>query len=89
MLWSDESKFALFSDGPQWIRRPDGKRNDKNYMVPTVKHGGGTLMVWGSFIGGRVGPLHWIKGIMDAKMYAEILQEVMLLPWAVKNCQEG
>lgn len=49
VLWSDESKFNLFSsDGIRYVRRPSGSRNDKKYQVPTVKHGGGSIMVWGN-----------------------------------------
>jgi transposase len=51
VLWSDESKFNLFSsDGVRYVRRPVGKRYDVRYQVPTVKHGGGSLMVWGKSV---------------------------------------
>lgn len=48
VLWSDESKFNLFSsDGIRYVRRPKGQRYNPRYQVPTVKHGGGSIMVWG------------------------------------------
>lgn len=48
ILWSDESKFNLFSsDGIRYIRRPVGERFNRRYQVPTVKHGGGNVMIWG------------------------------------------
>ena len=48
VLWSDESKFNLFSsDGIRYVRRPPGQRNNPKYQVPTVKHGGGSVMIWG------------------------------------------
>ena len=47
VLWSDESKFNLFSsDGIRYVRRPPGKRYDVRYQVPTVKHSK-SVMVWG------------------------------------------
>lgn len=50
VLWSDESKFNLFStDGIRYVRRPIGKRNDPKYQIPTVKHGGGSVMIWGEY----------------------------------------
>lgn len=49
ILWSDESKFNMFStDGIRFVRRPVGKRNNLRYQIPTVKHGGGSVMIWGN-----------------------------------------
>lgn len=48
VLWSDESKFNLFSsDGIRYVRRPLGQRNNPKYQIPTFKHGGGSVMTWG------------------------------------------
>lgn len=79
IIWSDESKFSLFgSDGPAYVRRPIGTRFDPRYQLPTVKHGGGNVMVWGCFSAQGVGPLHRIDGIMNKEMYMSILEDVML-----------
>jgi len=70
IIWSDESKFNLLSsDGIQWVRRPTGTRHDPRYQTPTVKHGGGSVMVWGCFSACGVGPLVRIAGKMDSNMY--------------------
>ena len=75
VLWSDESKFNLFSsDGIQYIRRPKNVR----YMVPTVKHGGGNVMVWGCFSRDMIGPLIQVNGIMDGVSYVDIVARHML-----------
>ncbi|CAD6196310.1 unnamed protein product [Caenorhabditis auriculariae] len=75
----DESKFLLFgSDGIQWVRRPIGSRYHPKYQLPTVKHGGGSCMVWGAFSGSGIGPLHRVNGIMDKHVYKDILQNQML-----------
>ena len=79
VLWSDESKFCLFqSGGTRWVRRPIGTRFDPIYQTPTVKHGGGSVMVWGCFSGSGLGPLVRIEATMDAHVYASILQSHML-----------
>jgi hypothetical protein len=39
-----------------------------------VKHGGGSVMVWGCFGGNRVGDLIKIDGIMKKEHYLEILK---------------
>ena len=46
--------------------------------MPTVKHGGGSVMVWGSMSAQGIGDLHFIDGIMNAEMYSTIVQEKML-----------
>ena len=46
VLWSDESKYNLFSSNDiKYVRRPKNKREDPQYTVPTVKHRGGSVMV--------------------------------------------
>ena len=89
IVWSDESKFNLFgSDGIQWVRRPTGTRHDPRYQTPTVKHGGGSVMVWGCFSACGVGPLVRITGKMDSNMYADILTKHML-PFARSKMPAG
>lgn len=89
ILWSDESKFNLFgSDGKRYIRRPKNTRHNPRYQKPTVKHGGGSAMVWGCFHYGGVGPLVPINGIMDRHVYRDILQDQML-PFARRNMRRG
>ena len=85
VLFSDESKYCLFgSDGVQYIRRPINSRNWPKYQIPTMKHGGGNVMVWGCFGLSGVGPLHRIDGIMDSEMYKDILESKMI-PHARKS----
>ncbi len=47
-------------------------------MVPTVKHGGGSVLMWGCMSAAGVGELHFIDGIMHSQMYCSILKEKML-----------
>jgi hypothetical protein len=85
ILWSDESRFQLFrSDGLHYVRRPIGHRFTPRFLQPTVKHGGGSLMVWGCFHGGGLGPLVQIHGIMDRFYYRDILNDYMV-PYADDN----
>lgn len=88
VLWSDESKFNLFSDGALYIRRPINQRNNPRYTIPTVKHGGGNVMLWGCFLGGKIGPLCRVEGTMKKEEYVDIMQNTML-PWARVNCPVG
>lgn len=89
VLWSDESKFNLFgSDGKKYVRRPKNDRFNQRYQIPTVKHGGGSVMVWGAFHYGGVGPIHRIEGIMDKFVYRDILLNHML-PFARRKMPRG
>ena len=63
ILWSDETKVNLFgSDGVQHIRRRAGDEYADKNVLPTVKHGGGSLMVWGCMSSQGVGELHFLEG---------------------------
>lgn len=85
VAFSDESKFNLFgNDGRAYVRRPIAKRLHPKYVVPTVKHGGGNVMVWGVFTASCVGPLVLIQGRMNSVMYRDILQN-NLVPFAAEK----
>jgi hypothetical protein len=69
-LFSDETKYDLFkSDGIRWVRRPMNERFNEKYIAPTVKHGGGNVMLWGCYSHHGVGPLQFIDGNMDRFHY--------------------
>ena len=55
-------------------------------VTPTVKHGGGSVMNWGSFAGSRVGDLHRVTGTLNQKGYHSILQRHAILSGL---CQVG
>ncbi|KAJ8507400.1 hypothetical protein ONZ45_g10230 [Pleurotus djamor] len=77
--FSDESKFLLFkSDGRQYAWFTPGQALDDRYIKKNIKHGAGSLMVWGMITAKGMGRLHRIEGIMCGPDYVEILQKSML-----------
>uniref|UniRef100_A0A8R1IA08 Uncharacterized protein n=1 Tax=Caenorhabditis japonica TaxID=281687 RepID=A0A8R1IA08_CAEJA len=79
VLWSDESKYLIIgTDGVTLVQRPGDQRNDPKHQVPTVKHGGGNVMMWGCFHANGVGSLIRITGTMESYMYKNILEKEML-----------
>jgi len=79
VVFSDESKFNLFGlDGHQWCWRKQGEELDTQYVVKTVKHGRGNIMVWGCTTSSGLGRLVCINGNMNTKLYIEILQDDLL-----------
>ena len=79
VIWSDESKFKVFgSDGKQYYwKRPEESLNCFHIKL-TVKFGGGSVMIWGCFTSRGVGGFCKIDGIMNAKLYQQILHEDLL-----------
>jgi hypothetical protein len=48
ILWTDETNIQLFpNNGPLYVWRPSGKTYDDKYTMPTIKHGGGSIMILG------------------------------------------
>ena len=75
VLWTDESKFEIFGSHRRvYVRRRKGERMSAACVVPTVKHGGGSVMVWGCFAGDKVGDLFRVCGILNQNGYHSILQ---------------
>lgn len=75
VLWTDESKFELFgSHRRQYVRRKVNERFKPECILPTVKHGGGSVMVWGCFSHAGVGQLLQVEGILKKEQYHSILQ---------------
>ena len=62
----------------QHVWRYAGDEYANKNVVPTVKHGGGSVMVWGCMSSQGVGTLHFIEWIMNAQMYCNILAEKMI-----------
>lgn len=83
ILWTDESKIVLYGGKGSrlYVRRPQNTAFHPMFTTKTVKHGGSSIMVWASFSYSGVGPIHWIKTIMDQHIYVKILEDIML-PYA-------
>ncbi len=79
VLWSDEIKINLFgSDGVQHVWQHPGEEYQENCILPTIKHGGGSIMVRGCMSAAGTGELWFIEGNMDSNMYCDILKQNMM-----------
>ena len=59
VLWCDEAKIELFGDIDHcYVWRKKGEACKPKNTIPTVKHGGGSVMLWWCFAAGRTGALH-------------------------------
>jgi transposase len=77
--FSDESSFHL--DCAKGISRVIIRKNER-YLLKNVQgtrqQGGGKLMVWSHVSWEGIGPLIFIYGGIDARLYKEILQQTVL-----------
>jgi hypothetical protein len=72
ILWSDETKIELFGlNTKSHIWRKSG-------TLPTVKHGGGSIILRGCFSAAGTGRLVRIEAKMNGAKYREILDENLL-----------
>ena len=76
VIYSDESEFNLFgSDGRQIVCIKPNTEYDEKHIAPTVKYGGGSVIILGCISWYGVGKLVIINGIIDSNYYKRILVE--------------
>jgi hypothetical protein len=79
VIWGDESHYTMRrSDGRVWVWRMSGERYLPACVVPTVKFGGGGIIVWGCFLWNELGPLVILHGNLNAEGYKNILTRCVL-----------
>ena len=77
LLWTDETKIELI--GPNYrnhMWRTDGKAYSPKNTIPTVKFGGGNIMIWECFSAKDVAKISEINSKMNAQKYKQILQKI-------------
>ena len=88
VVFSDESRFQLFrNDGRPFVRRRPGEGYRDDCVRPTLKHGGGSVMVWGCMSEMGVGELRKVSGRLCAKDYVSLLRGA--LPTSIRSLGLG
>ncbi len=79
VLWSDQTKIHLLgSDGVKRVWRQPGEEYKDKCVLSTVKHDGGSIMVWGYMSAAGTAELQYIEGTMNANMYCDIMKQSMI-----------
>ncbi|CAK9829697.1 Transposable element Tc1 transposase [Anthophora retusa] len=90
VIFTDESKFELRSNKRrQLVWRKVGESFKPSLITPTVKHGGGAVLVWGCFSAAGVGNLQFIEGILTGEKYVHILQQNLTVSAEKMNIQDS
>ena len=69
VLWSDESRFYLVMAGFMFVVEWGRNILMIVWYIPTVKHGGGGIMVWGCMMTKGVGHLALVSGNLNSTGY--------------------
>jgi hypothetical protein len=79
VIWSDKTRINRFSsDGRSWCWARDGEGLQPRHVKETVKHGGGSVMIWGCMTVHGPGLMRRITGTMNQHVYKLILEEKLL-----------
>ena len=62
-------------DGVKHVWQQPGEEYKDKCVLPTVKHGGGIVMVWGCISAAGTGELQFTEGTMNDNMYCDILRQ--------------
>lgn len=73
VIFTEESKFNICGLYQYVWRKANSELEPKN-LIPTVKHGGGSVLVWGCMAANGVGNLIFVDEIMTATVYVNILR---------------
>jgi hypothetical protein len=73
MIWSDESFTMLPTSGRVYIYSTPKEAYNPECLVPTIKHGGGSVMVSAEILWHSVDPIITLHGRITAREYMDRL----------------
>ena len=81
ILWTDETKINLYqNDGKRRVWRREGTAQDPKHSTSSVKHGGGSVMVWACMAASGTGSLLFIDDVTadkSSRMNSEVFGAIL------------
>uniref|UniRef100_A0A3P9M2F9 Tc1-like transposase DDE domain-containing protein n=1 Tax=Oryzias latipes TaxID=8090 RepID=A0A3P9M2F9_ORYLA len=81
ILWTDETKINLYqNDGKKKVWRRRGEAHDPKHTTSSVKHCGGSLMVWACMAASGTGTLVFIDVVTQHRsspMNSEVFRDIL------------
>ena len=74
VLWTDQTKVEMFGHAQQHIWRKPNTAYQHKHRIPTVKLGGGGLMIWACSAATGSGHLAVIESTTNSSVYQSILE---------------
>ena len=75
VIFTDECKISKYGpDGNKHVWQKPGAQLLDHHVIPTVKFGGGSVMVWGVITYYGAGKLLFINSSMNSELYVAILE---------------
>ncbi|GBO33699.1 hypothetical protein AVEN_67243-1 [Araneus ventricosus] len=83
VIWSDESSFTLFqTTGRVFVWRTPAEAFHVDCLVSTVKHGGGSVLVWGAISCRGLGHSHcFLENVLYSKMTTPLYTARCVQTW--------
>ena len=75
ILWSDETKIEL---RPNSSKCHVWRKPGTAHHLPKMKHGGGSIMLWGCFSAAGTGGVVRVEGKLNEAKYRDILNEYLV-----------
>jgi hypothetical protein len=74
IIWSDETNILLFGlNAKRYVWRIPGTAHHPSNTIPTMKHGSGSIILWGHFSAAGNERLVRKEGTMNGVKYRQIL----------------
>ena len=87
VLWTDGSEFELFDcESKVSVKRKPGERLNDERVLLTVKHFGGSVMVWWCFGRDTTWNFVHVKGIMKREQY-HLQRLIVWVLWHINPCR--